>query len=60
MPLPWFVLFDGPAGWRRQARFGRGPVGPERNGWEGVGRGEREVLSIPRVNNRAGPWLHFI
>lgn len=56
MPLQWFVLFDGPAGWKRQARFGRGKVGPERNDGKGLDKasGSARSLSIPRVNNKAG------
>lgn len=36
MPLQRFVLFDGLAGWKRQARFGKGRYRPERNDGKGL------------------------
>lgn len=62
MPLQWFLLFDGLAGWKTQARFGRGRYGAERNDGKGLDKSRESArsLSIPRVNNNDGGCLFYI
>lgn len=54
MPLQWFVLFDGLAGWKTQGEVWQGKVGAERNDGKGLDKESTRHLNISHVNSNAG------